>query len=287
MEELGQEEPAKKQKVGRLQWPEVPLNPPGGETKDLAALFNQFEDLKKAHEDFENFLGVVLSDLTEKKDHLKRMKDCEKSKRTDKSFASVQLFMITQYYCRINRFKVVAINSLENICKHNTKENSVKSLVNKHIDVLVKMKRRMKNMIDVSDKYAVSDIFDSINIFNELESELEHSPLGPEEAADDYSSMDRRPRRKISRQSKSLYSLNSSTEEDISVPDNASPRTQRLQSLGGALLTSSSQVTSAREPSGRKSESEIGSVRVHPKLRTIRSLTDHLTCLTKSYTNRR
>ena len=99
IEEIGHMEPAKKAKVKQL---EVPPNPQG-ETSELATLFNQFENLKKSHDDFEKFLGVVLSDLTDKKEHLKRIKDCEKSKRNDKSFASVQLFMIAQYNSRISR----------------------------------------------------------------------------------------------------------------------------------------------------------------------------------------
>ena len=36
-----------------------------------------------------------------------------------------------------------------------------------------KMKRRMKDMIDVTDKYAVADIFDSINILNEASKDLD------------------------------------------------------------------------------------------------------------------
>ena len=159
----------------------------------------------------------------------------------------------------------------------------MESSVNKHIEVLLKMKRRMKQMIDVSEKYAVSDIFDSIHIFNELESELEPQ-LETDGASEEYYSIDRRPKRKISRQSKSLFSLNHLTEEDIAEANTSSPRTQRLQSLGGAVLSSSSQKTSAKETSESKPDSQV---RAHPKLKTFRSLTDHLTCLTKSYTNRR
>ena len=33
---------------------------------------------------------------------------------------------------------------------------------------LAKMKTRMKHMIDVSDKYALVEIFDAINIFNKV-----------------------------------------------------------------------------------------------------------------------
>ena len=35
------------------------------------------------------------------------------------------------------------------------------------------MKRRMKDMIDVTDKYAVVEIFDNINILNEASKDLD------------------------------------------------------------------------------------------------------------------
>ena len=40
------------------------------------------------------------------------------------------------------------------------------------------MKRRMKDMIDVTDKYAVADIFDSINILNEASKDLDSLDSG-------------------------------------------------------------------------------------------------------------
>merc|ERR1712203_480895 len=49
--------------------------------------------------------------------------------------------------------------------------------VNKCVDAfhcgLSKMKTRMKHMIDVSDKYAVVEIFDTINIFNKVSLEID------------------------------------------------------------------------------------------------------------------
>ena len=83
IEEIGHMEPAKKAKVKQL---EVPLNPQG-ETSELATLFNQFENLKKSQEDFEKFLGVVLSDFTDKQINLKKIKDCEKSNINEKCTA--------------------------------------------------------------------------------------------------------------------------------------------------------------------------------------------------------
>merc|ERR1719282_2101589 len=110
----------------------------------------------------------------------------------------------------------------------------------------------MKHMIDVSEKYAVSDIFDSINMFNKLENELE-PPLEKDDAIEDYYSIDRRPGRKISRQSKSLFSLHSPTEKEIAELSHPSPRTKRLQSMGGAVILSSSQQAQEQDSTNQDS----------------------------------
>ena len=46
----------------------------------------------------------------------------------------------------------------------------------KHIDILGKMKRRMKHIIDVSDKYAVENIFEVINLLREMSEAMEAVP---------------------------------------------------------------------------------------------------------------
>ena len=42
--------------------------------------------------------------------------------------------------------------------------NDVEALVDKHMSIVGKMKRRMKQMLDVTEKYAVEDIFETINL---------------------------------------------------------------------------------------------------------------------------
>lgn len=245
------------------------------ETTELEVVFKQFENLRKSHEDFEKFLDVVLSDLMVKMEGLKRIRECEKSKRNDKSYASVQLFMLTQYNHRINRFKIVADDSLDDICKKHGKENEVTSLVIKHIDVLGKMKRRMKHMVDVAEKYAVTDMFDTLNMLHEMEEELNPQLCKVTEVNSINNSSNMR--RKMSRQSKSLFSINNAF-LDMPEVESASPRNIRIKSIGCSEMSSSSELSSAM------SSKEGGR---GPKMNTFRSLTDHLTVLTKSYTNRR
>jgi len=242
------------------------------ETTELEIVFKQFENLRKSHEDFEKFLDVVLSDLTVKMEGLKRIRECEKSKRNDKSYASVQLFMLTQYNHRVNRFKIVADDSLDDICKKHGKENDVTSLVIKHIDVLGKMKRRMKHMVDVSEKYAVTDMFDTLNMLHEMEEQLNPQLCKVNEVNSPNN-------RTLSRQSKSMFSINNACLDNMPEVESASPRSIRIKSIGGSEI-SSSEVSSAMS-------TKEGVYSRGPKMNTFRSLTDHLTVLTKSYTNRR
>jgi len=141
----------------------------------LEALFKQFKNLRKAQTDFEQFLLMVRADLTTKSDSLMKLKTCETSSRSDKSYASVQLFMLSQYKHRMTKFENVSRKSIENISMKNHSDIKVDDLVSKHINILVKMKRRMKHMIDVSEKHAVVDMFDTVNSMKELCGEMDPS----------------------------------------------------------------------------------------------------------------
>ena len=140
------------------------------------SLFNQFENLRKSQTDFDQFLVMVRIDLMTKSDGLKKIKTCELSSRGDKSYARVQLFMLSQYMMRITKLEDVSKKSIENICrKHHSDDEDVEDLVAQHIDVLVKMKRRMKQMIDVSERYVVVDMFDTANDMKDLCDEMDSS----------------------------------------------------------------------------------------------------------------
>merc|ERR1712215_403548 len=85
---------------------------------DINVLFDKSVELKFAHIEFENFITTVSEDLFTKIECLKTMKKNEMITWKDKSYASVQLFMLHQYLNRINRFQDVSRNSLDNIRKN-------------------------------------------------------------------------------------------------------------------------------------------------------------------------
>ena len=95
------------------------------------------------------------------------------------------------------------------------------------------MKRRMKDMIDVTDKYAVADIFDSINILNEASKDLD-----------------------------SLDSSHSSARRSV-------------VSLGGE--------ESSQNISTISTTSDVTSLGQQRKSKTLRSLSDHLAVLRRTY----
>ena len=86
-------------------------------------LFNQFENLRKSQTDFDQFLVMVRIDLMTKSDGLKKVKTCELSSRGDKSYARVQLFMLSQYMMRMTKLEDVSKKSVENICRKHHSDN--------------------------------------------------------------------------------------------------------------------------------------------------------------------
>eukprot|EP00092_Neocalanus_flemingeri_P029118 GFUD01031606.1.p1 GENE.GFUD01031606.1~~GFUD01031606.1.p1 ORF type:complete len:256 (-),score=71.26 GFUD01031606.1:219-986(-) len=139
----------------------------------LEAVFKQFENLRKANTDFVQFLTMVRTDLITKSEGLKKMKTSPS--RNEKTYASVQLFMLSQYKQRMNNFENVSRNSMEDISRKHHSDIKVDDCVANHINILVKMKRRMKQMIDVSEKYSVVDMFDTVNNMSELCEEMDPS----------------------------------------------------------------------------------------------------------------
>ena len=87
-------------------------------TPECNAKCKEFENLKNIHEDFEKFLDAVSCDLASKSERLTMLKNSGNTNMNDKSYADVQLFMLSQYSHRINRFREVSRSSLEKISKH-------------------------------------------------------------------------------------------------------------------------------------------------------------------------
>ena len=61
------------------------------------------------------------------------------------------------------------------------KDNKKMKLVDKHIDTLAKLKRWLKHFLDVSDKYAVEDLFDGINLLNDISEDVDKQAKSPNE----------------------------------------------------------------------------------------------------------
>ena len=137
------------------------------------ALFNQFEYLKKYQTDFLQFLVMVRIDLMTKADCLKKIKTSQNLSRSDKSYALVHSFMLNQYMLRLTKLEDLCKKSINEICRAHHSGDAVEALIAKHLEVLVKMKRRMKQMIDVSEKYVVVDMFDTANDMKDLCDEME------------------------------------------------------------------------------------------------------------------
>merc|ERR1719443_2881475 len=94
--------------------------------------------------------------------------------------------MMDKYSSRIESFRTISCHSIESICIiHNQRPSlDISNLVNKYSNTVSRMKRRMKDMIDVTDKYAVVEIFDNINILNEASKDLDklRDPEGEDRA---------------------------------------------------------------------------------------------------------
>lgn len=221
---------------------------------EQASLPEEYLHLRKVNTDFEQFLDVVLTDLKVKLENLKKFKSSETTSIHDRSYATLQIFMLQKYSNRIQNFKTVSLQSIENICQAHRKPESsqaVARMVEKYSKVLGRMKRRMKHMIDVSEKYAVVEIFDTINILNEVSKDL-----------DSTANCDQR---------RSVISLG-----DL-----------HFQSLESPLATldiqtrkfSESSMSSGSSSGHQNDEKQKGNTK------TLRSLSDHLCVLRKTYLN--
>jgi hypothetical protein len=114
---------------------------------------------------------MVLEDLAAKDSGLRAFRLSPAAGYRDRSYAAIQLFMLQLYSGRIRTFRAAAAQALEELGLR-VQEGERPEGLNQAIVVwragLARMKTRMKHMIDVSDKYAVIDIFDTISIFDKL-----------------------------------------------------------------------------------------------------------------------
>ena len=172
------------------------------------------------------------------------------------------------------RFQNVANASLLSISSALENGKEVGGLVEKHMAIVGKMKRRMKQMLDVTEKYAVEDIFDTINLLHQMSNKIKLRPIeGEEERVS-----------RLTRRSQSLTVLG------VDSVDSPSASTRSKQQGGVKLLQSSSSSSSSRRslsPLTERGSSTGTGGEVGRKMKTFKSFSDHLAVLTKTYTNRR
>jgi len=211
----------------------------GSNTTDFSDVLATSSDLKSSQEDFENFISEVSNDLMRKIGQLKAIKHNQSVPWTERSYASVQIIMLNQYVHRIKRFKVLSNNSLETMTKAVKVETKMKTLAAKHIDMLGKFKRRLKHMLDVTEKHVAVNML-TINVLHQRIQE------------DDLLSQSLAEKEKEGKKHESSVAFQRSiSESEESSEDAAFKRLKR------------------------------------PRLNSFRSISDHLTVLSKTYTNRR
>ena len=154
----------------------------------------------------------------------------------------------------LHRFRTVALSSLHNISKKMLEQEEVEGMVVKHMACIAKMKRRMKQMLDVAEKYAVEDIFDTMNLLQQMSQKIQLAPI---------ESVDSRTHR-LTRRSQSMSQLGTDCVDGALSRRSLSPMSSKVHQ--------------------KTPEGSGGGVR---KLNTLKSFSDHLAVLTKTYTNRR
>jgi len=220
--------------------------------------------LKNSQELFDQFMEAVEEDVKNKISCLKSVKNNVYFNTNQKTYATVQIFMLKRYSKRIKKFQKASENSIGNICENycNVKsdETKVGHLVKKHIQVLEKMKRRMKQIIDVSEKYAVIELFIIMNAISEKSDNLDLS-----------SSLKDSKDRRLTQSLTSFSNVAHSDVDSRSLSEIPSP-----SSLCSFAFAESSISSLDCQPSALKKQS----------LRPLKSFSDHIFVLTKTYTSK-
>jgi len=219
------------------------------------------EELEQLQNEFESFLRVVDQDIRVKTEYWSALKkrrgegwggsrEIGPLGKKLETYASIQSFMLRRYSKRISKFQGASIESQRRICEVYRSEwerERAEVLIERHLHILVKMKRRLKHMMDVSDKYFLADLLDTLHLLGHATSEL--SPQLEERYME-------------------------STPSSCSSFDDLSTSTSYLSLSSPSISYISSSSSSTEAPHHR------------PKLRPFRSLLDQLLVLGKTYTER-
>merc|ERR1712004_396679 len=150
-------------------------------SKQGSSTVGSLEELEQLQDKFERFLGLVNEDIETKTEYwagvMKRDgwgSTTELGQQTKKleTYASIQHFMLRRYSKRISKFQAASVKSLKRISEVSISDEETKVLIATHMRILVKMKRRLKHMMDVSDKYFLTDLMDTIHLLGKATSEL-------------------------------------------------------------------------------------------------------------------
>ena len=129
----------------------------------ITTLFKSYPELQKINADFTEFSCVVKRDLDDKIVVLMNLKEDKWSTRSDKSYARIQLFMMNQYVKRLSRFDFLHQQSLLKMSKRYLRGEDLTDMVTVHGNIVTKMLRRMKMMMDVTEKYVDSEAMDAVH----------------------------------------------------------------------------------------------------------------------------
>ena len=138
----------------------------------MQLLFRSFPKLQRIESEFHPFLTTVRSDLIEKSTTLKSLRERKDSNKLDKNHANVQLFMIQQYSQRLEQFDFLCKQSLLKLSQRFLCGEELEAKVEKHVSILTKMKRRMKMILDVSEKYVTLEMAEAVDQMKEFCDEL-------------------------------------------------------------------------------------------------------------------
>jgi len=142
-----------------------------GRTAEL--LLEEYPELAVTHQDFLLLLSVIASDLLVKRRDIKAARDTGKMlSKSEKSLATVQLYLYTKYLLRINEFRRIGEVSIEKMASKWGEGEDISDLLVKHQAVLRKIRRRMKALMDVTDKYSVGNIFTGLGLLAEVNHQL-------------------------------------------------------------------------------------------------------------------
>jgi len=123
------------------------------------------ENLTKDQEEFYQFLKVVRNDVESKGECWLHVNENSGTKL--KGYSSLQVYILGLYLRRIDKFERMAAKSLKQMEQEDVKDDlkygGEEAKIELHLHILKKMKRRMKQIMDVSDIYAVPTMVSAVN----------------------------------------------------------------------------------------------------------------------------